>query len=153
MSWTYSGNPSASPLDEVRFLIGDTDTDKQLISDEEIAYNLTLVSGVNPPDSGNYLSAAYCADGIAARSARSVDKSIGDLSLSYSQQASAFRDLADKLRLRATLSMVPIYAGGLSEAEKHANYLDPDLVQAGIKIDGMTKPGYSNQQNDETQGP
>ena len=37
MSWEYQG-PSASDKDEVRFLIGDTDVEDQLLSDEEIQY-------------------------------------------------------------------------------------------------------------------
>ncbi len=41
MSWTYSGNPTASALDEVRFLITDTDQTKPYtLSNEEINYAL-----------------------------------------------------------------------------------------------------------------
>lgn len=140
MSWTYSGSPLNSPLDEVRFLIGDTVSTAPRVSDEEIAYNIFLVSGANPPPTGNFLAAAYSADGIAARSASSVDKSVGDLHLSYSQQATAYRALANALRRRATLNMVPVYVGGLSMAEKAANDEDTDLVQPGIRIDGMNIP-------------
>jgi len=42
MTWTYSGNPANSSSDAVRFLIGDTDTTDQLISNEEIAYLVTV---------------------------------------------------------------------------------------------------------------
>ena len=38
MTWSYSGDPSASSLDEVRFLVGDTDSTEQLVQNEEIAY-------------------------------------------------------------------------------------------------------------------
>lgn len=38
MSWTYSGDPATSPLDEARFLIGDTDKNAPIMQDEEIKY-------------------------------------------------------------------------------------------------------------------
>ena len=38
MSWTYSGNPADSPIDECRFLIGDTNEDEPIMQDEEIQY-------------------------------------------------------------------------------------------------------------------
>ena len=131
MSWSYSGDPTSSSKDTVRFLVGDTVSTAPRISDEEIAFNISMAP------SSIFLAAAYSADGIAARSASSVDKSVGDLSLSYSQQASAFRDLATALRRRATLSIVPIYVGGISASDKALNDGDGDTVQPGIKIGGM----------------
>ena len=48
MAWEYEG-PSASTKDEVRFLIGDTDFEDQLLSDEEIQFLVgNLVQGSNP---------------------------------------------------------------------------------------------------------
>lgn len=38
MSFSYSGNPSNSPLDECRFLLGDTDENNPIMRDEEINY-------------------------------------------------------------------------------------------------------------------
>lgn len=38
MSFTYSGDPSNSKLDECRFLLGDTDAGAPIMSDEEINY-------------------------------------------------------------------------------------------------------------------
>jgi hypothetical protein len=38
MSWTYTGNPEVSKLDECRFMIGDTDASHKLLQDEEIEY-------------------------------------------------------------------------------------------------------------------
>ena len=38
MSWTYTGNPEVSKLDECRFMIGDTDQNHKLLQDEEIEY-------------------------------------------------------------------------------------------------------------------
>lgn len=38
MSFSYSGDPSASVLDECRFLLGDTDESNPIMQDEEIEY-------------------------------------------------------------------------------------------------------------------
>ena len=91
MGWNYSGDPAASIGDEVRFLIGDTDSTDPLLSDEEIEY---LLAG-----SGSPRQAAYdgCVD-IAGKFARMASsKSVGDLSISYSDRARAFRDHAAAL--------------------------------------------------------
>jgi len=139
MAWSYSGDPATSPKDEVRFLIGDTDPTKQQIQDAEIMYNIHLVYGSNPPPNKNFLAAAHCANTIAAKYTNSTDKSVGDLSISHSQQSKQWQVLAADLRRRATLAMVPVYVGGLSYAEKDANYQDQDMPQSAVKIDGMDK--------------
>lgn len=50
MSWTYSGNPQSSVLDECRFLISDTNVNEPIMQDEEITYiitqNSTSVNGL-----------------------------------------------------------------------------------------------------------
>ena len=38
MSFSYSGNPSESAIDECRFLLGDTDENNPIMQDEEIEY-------------------------------------------------------------------------------------------------------------------
>lgn len=38
MSWSYSGDPTSSALDECRFLIGDTNESAPIMQDEEIQY-------------------------------------------------------------------------------------------------------------------
>jgi hypothetical protein len=91
VAWTYSGDPSDSEKDAVRFLIGDTDTTDQLLSDEEIQYTIT--------ESGSLYQAAHdCAYAIASSFARmATSKSVGDLSLSYSDRASSFYQVADRM--------------------------------------------------------
>lgn len=41
MSWSYSGNPNNSKLDECRFLLGDTNEHQPIMQDEEIQYIIT----------------------------------------------------------------------------------------------------------------
>ena len=38
MSFSYSGDPSSSPLDEARFLLGDTNAEEPIMQDEEIQF-------------------------------------------------------------------------------------------------------------------
>lgn len=45
MSWTYSGNPASSKLDECRFLISDTNQSEPIMQDEEIQYIIDSSNG------------------------------------------------------------------------------------------------------------
>lgn len=77
MTWSYGGDPGASTLDLVRFLIQDTDTNDQLLSNEEITY---LVGAYEDP----YSAAIAAVGSLIAKASRaeSESKSVGDLSLS-----------------------------------------------------------------------
>jgi hypothetical protein len=82
MTWSYSGDPGASNLDEIRFLIQDTDTNDQLLSNEEINYLFDAYSDA--------YSAAVAAVGILIAKASKVveeSKTVGDLSLSVKSGA------------------------------------------------------------------
>ena len=46
MTWTYTGDPNVSDRDKIRFLIGDTDTNDQLVNDEEIEWALTEAGSI-----------------------------------------------------------------------------------------------------------
>lgn len=91
MTWTYV-DPNNNARDKVRFLIGDTDTTDQLVSDEEIAYLLS--------ETGNsvYLAAHDACYAISSKFARmATSKSVGDLSLSFANRAEQFAALAERL--------------------------------------------------------
>ncbi len=77
MTWSYSGDPSSSTLDEIRFLIQDTDTTDQLLSNEEITYLSTAYAG------DAYSAAVACVVALIGQAARSEEESkkVGDLSL------------------------------------------------------------------------
>lgn len=96
MTWEYSGDPTTSAKDEVRFLLGDTDADNQLLSDEEIAFLVLQY----PDQTGlyaNYRAAASGAYILSARYTKSMRKSVGSLSIDYGQLVTQFRDLGDSL--------------------------------------------------------
>lgn len=82
MAWSYSGDPGDSALDEIRFLIQDTDTNDQLLSNEEITYLFDAY--------GDAYSAAVAAVGVLIAKASKVaeeSKTVGDLSLSVKSGA------------------------------------------------------------------
>lgn len=96
MAWSYSGDPSTSPKDEVRFLIGDTSEDDPLLQDEEIAYLLDQCGG-------SALAAAVAAcEGIVAKLSREADLRSGATSISASQRHAHYAALLTDLRRRAS---------------------------------------------------
>ena len=125
MSWSYSGDPSSSNKDAVRFLLGDTDAEQPLISDEEVEYILSLEANV-------IRAAAIGAESIAGKFSSKVDRSIGDFSESLSDLASQYLELARKLRKQAkqtsSFKAVP-FAGGISKDVKKTLEKDTDRVK------------------------
>lgn len=95
MTWTYSGDPGSSTRDLVRFLIGDTDTTDQLLTNEEIDYLITTFTD-------GYSAAIGAVNALIAKFARQVDESkkVADLSLSRSLTAR----VAQYTTLRDTLT-------------------------------------------------
>lgn len=136
MTWTYtSTDPSGTTRDQVRTYIGDTDTTDQLLTDEQIAFALTEGGTVS-------LAAAIAADWIAATFARKADKSVGDLSISYSQTAQQFSKLADRLRSESSRISLP-YFGGISQSAKDTREADTDRVKPAFTVDMLDNPDVS----------
>lgn len=91
MAFTYSGDPSSSDTDLVRFLVHDTIEADYVVQDAEITYLLT--TWTNP-----YLAASHCAEIISAHySKQATSKTVGDLSISYAGKASDYHLLAQHL--------------------------------------------------------
>ena len=105
MAFTYSGNPSSSTLDQVRFLVGDTDSTNAHFQDAEIQW--LLVQWADP-----YEAAAVCADALVGRYAQMADtvKKVGDLQLNatYARASDGFKDLAKRLRDQRMRLATPI---------------------------------------------
>jgi hypothetical protein len=99
VTWTYSGNPSASDLDKVRFLSGDTDSTNPIATNEEITFLLVEW------DNDCYYAAASVCDYGANKAAAKADysKSVGDLTLAtqYKQQAEALHARSHAIRDQA----------------------------------------------------
>jgi hypothetical protein len=91
---SYSGDPSGSRIDEVRFLLQDTGP-TDLLSDDEITYLDTRLARVyNDP----IMTAATCADVIAARCAHEVSISADGVSAGLNELQQKFADAAISLR-------------------------------------------------------
>lgn len=121
MSWNYSGDPSASPLDEVRFLVQDTDTTDQLVSDGEVNYALST-------EGSAFRAAASICDAIALKLGRQMD-SKGDTSYIAREKYEQYKQMAVELRTKASKSAVTLFAGGITHSQKDAQEQDRDRVQ------------------------
>ena len=131
-SFSYSGNPNNSPLDRVRFTLGDTQAATPHFTDGEI---LALLddAGEDP------LSAALLAcDALVARYAGACDESVGSVSMAYSQKAAGYRALADTLRSRLARRALP-YAGGISWTDKRRQQMDRDRIQPQFSVDDFNR--------------
>lgn len=91
MSWSYSGDPASSELDFVRYKIGDTDTNDQQITNEEIEYE---IAQADTP-----LKAAYqCARTILKSLSRRADKKIGPASIKNSQLMGMYKEIIQDIK-------------------------------------------------------
>lgn len=129
MTWSYTGDPSSSDKDTVRFLIGDTDTSSEQLSDEEIAYLIT--------EHGSAQAAAIAGcEALQAKYARQADQKTGDISISYSQLSKHYQQLATTIRNRLSILATP-YAGGISYADRETDNTDTDRVDPAFEVGGM----------------
>jgi len=119
MTWTYSGDPSDSTRDAVRFLIGDTDTTDQLITDEEVDYLVELHGTLSRASS-------EAARSIAAKFARLMNRSIGGLSADFSQKYRHYMELAESLITAEEAFPVSPFISGYRRDAKEARELDTD---------------------------
>ena len=91
--FSYSGDPSSSALDAVRFLVGDTNEDEAFLSDEEIEFlDLTWTN-----KNSVYYTASMAAEAIAARFAREITVSSDSQTLSASELQQKYIELARRL--------------------------------------------------------
>ena len=131
MVWSYSGNPADSALDAVRFLTGDTDTNDQLLDDEEIKWTNNQVTGSDTATTALYEVSYRCMVAIASKFSRLADQSVGDLKVDMFQKATNAREQAALLKqqaLREGNTPVP-YAGGISVSDKEIDQENSDIVQ------------------------
>jgi hypothetical protein len=119
MTWTYSGNPSSSARDAIRFEVGDTDTTDQLLSDEEIAYVIAIYGG-------SYEGASNAAMAIAAKFARLMSRSIGGLSADFAAKYQHYTELAENLMKKAKMFPPSPYGSGWSRSQKETVSGDDD---------------------------
>jgi len=112
MAWTYSGDPADGGVDEIRFLIGDVDEDRQLLTDEGIAY---VIARLEPVYGSPLMAAAACAEAIAGKFAREVSVSADGVSVAVDSLQQKYNELAASLRdqYKNEMGTAPIASGTL----------------------------------------
>ena len=120
MTWTYGNSPSDNVngtynIDLLRFLIGDTDTDHQLLQDEELDF---LISTQN----NYYMAAAIAADALTAKFAPSTQEKLGDWSQDFQQRYDHFLALSKELRRLAARGITGFFGGMPTTTEPVADH-------------------------------
>jgi hypothetical protein len=102
MAFTYSGNPGASNLDRLRFLIGDTKEIGHILEDEELTYLIDTYT-----TSENALLAALYRQCANTYGAKMVKRKLGPQSEDATDRQAYFVDLANKYEKLLTYAGVP----------------------------------------------
>lgn len=132
---TYSGDPTASQRDALRFLIDDTDVANPMFEDGELDAVLRS-RGLDPEATGDIGAvrgaAVEALEIVARRMALQPSFQIGRFSEDRSKAAQI---IADRIKeLKASLSGGLLYAGGISKADKEAQEADTDRVQPAFRV-------------------
>jgi len=146
MAWTYSADnlvttTAGGRLNVVRLLIGDTDTNDQLLDNDEITFALAQAND------NVYFAASWSARTISAQFARRVTtKMDGALSANYSDLAKQYKALSDDLREQGqkySMTSTSLRAGGISNTVVDATQALTDRPSASF-----SKGQFDNPPND-----
>lgn len=107
---------------QVRLLIQDINTSRQLFQDEEVDWQLTQEANV-------YMAAALLCDVLVMRAGGIKSKKISEFAVQYDTKF--YMSLAGELRARGMGHQVP-YAGGISISDKARQEGDTDAVPPKI---------------------
>jgi len=136
MTWTYSlslltTSGVTSQMHRVRLLIGDTDSSRQQLQDEEIYFTLSQQTATN-------YAAADCADLLSAKYAFQVNTENSELRISAAARHKHYADLAKRLRsagpgetpsgVGAGVVVAEPFAGGISVTQNENTASDSDNV-------------------------
>lgn len=153
MSWSY--NPadlgtttSSGRLNSTRLLIGDTDTNEQIMQDEEIIFALAQTNN------NVYYAGSWACHMIASKYSRLVDLKIEGSLSRYSELAKQYITMSDHLNdlgKRTNGKSLGVSAGGISIADmtvvqQNTDNVDPAFAvqQFDNKRAGMYTPDYFN---------
>lgn len=116
MSWSYSGDPANSSLDECRFLLGDINEDEPIMQDEEIQYLIDTYG--NNKDNLMYQLFSRAATLFA----RDIKRSLGPQSEDPTERLKFFKEQAASYKAKAA-------AAGLSLPQ----YAYPKVFRKGMQ--------------------
>jgi hypothetical protein len=140
MAWTYDPRNVSDSLAKLRLRLGDTNTNDQLLTDEELNVILSDHDVSNDTDS-ILLVAADAADVIRAKLARNVDRNNLGMSASRSQVQQHYRDLAEDWRAEyqerrgARSIQGEVTVTGLSLDERDGLRAEEDYLQPVFRSD------------------
>lgn len=137
MSWSYSPSDlntttASGRLNSVRLLVGDTDTNDQLVQNEEITFALSQANN------NIYYAASWVCRTIAAKFSRMVDTQLdGVLQANYSDRAKQYNQLATQIEAQGKKTSgksLGVYGGGISSAAVSVANTDEDRVKPAFTI-------------------
>lgn len=136
MAWTY--NPAIpTDRDEVRLLIGDTDTNDQLLQDEEITFLLSRAGDVTQ-------AAIEAARTLQSKFARRADTTVESVSVKYSQLSNQFGKIVKNLEAKASKAAANnIIVTGISEDAISAAREDADRYRERFYMGKFDNPPES----------
>lgn len=155
MTWTYesqllgAASSATANLMRVRLLIGDNDSTRQQLQDEEIYWPLSAIEGIN-------YAAASCAEILAAKYAFQVNTENSELRISAAARHKQYLAMADRLRaggpgvvpgIDGNVGLGGIYVGGAVKSEVDALSDNDSYVEPGFAIGMDDLPGTNTDAN------
>ena len=150
-TFSYSGDPGASRLDALRFILGDTDENRAVFSDEELDWistqqpNIWHAAALAADTAWSSFASGQSSTGSASNAVKT--RTVGALSLTYSimedkDRAEQFKEMAINFRRRAALGggWSP-YAGGISKSDKETREQDTDWDRPAFARGMFDNPG------------
>lgn len=128
MSWSY--NPAlATDKDKVRFLVDDTDTLDQLLTDEEINFALSQWGNI-------YRAGGALCETLALKFAKQIGiLDTRGVNWDPAKQADKYRDLAKTIKAMASeTGGGGVFAGGQTISGKQTQTDDSDRVQPAFTV-------------------
>lgn len=138
MAWSYdptnlNTTTASGRLNSVRLLVGDTDSNDQLVQNEEIMF------GLGQANNNVYYAAAWVCRTVAAKFSRMVDTQLdGALSASYSTRSKQYQQLATQIEgqgKKTSGKSLGVFGGGISVSAITVVNEDPDRVKPAFTID------------------
>ena len=130
MAWSYSGDPSRSTREAIRFSVGDTDTNDQFVRNAGMDYLITQHATVNR-------TASEVARAISAKFARLMSRSIGGMQADFAAKYRQYAELADDLITKEETEPVSPFASGWKRDAKEARMEDTNREPLAIRKGSM----------------
>jgi hypothetical protein len=127
MTWSYDDS-LPTDRDKVRFRIGDTDSEEELLSNETLDALLVIRDDV-------VLASIDAVQAILAKFAREIDRQALGLGGPRSQKTTHYENLLKVLRAEADKGSTGVFYGGATIAAKQAALADTTRPRPPFRID------------------